>query len=93
MELEAAQRMAISVRIGGASGAPQLTSAPFATTSIPHDDIIHRGRHGDSRFLRATGVRVATSVRGKTRGTGDKPRLLFLDRNEGMPYPRSGPRR
>jgi hypothetical protein len=42
MELEAAQRMAISVRIGGASGAPQLTSAPFATTSIPHDDIIHR---------------------------------------------------
>lgn len=39
-ELRAAQMMAISVRIGGASRAPQLTPAPFATTGIRHDELI-----------------------------------------------------
>ena len=36
---------------------------------------------------------MATSVHGKTHGTRDKLGLRFLDRNEGMPYPRSGLRR
>jgi hypothetical protein len=41
-ELRATQSMVIRVRIGRPSRAPQLTSAPFATTGIRHDELIHR---------------------------------------------------
>ena len=76
-----------------------ITTNSFAVLPASHDQAgqdawpFVAGRHGDSRFLRAQEARVATSVHGKTHGTRDTLELLFLGRNEGMPYPRFGPRR